>query len=47
MNIFKIIFLCLSALIFMQLYFLCTLIDLIIRPFISNNKNHESVISNK
>lgn len=39
MNIFKITFLCLSALIFMQLYFLYTLIDLIIRPFISNENN--------
>ena len=39
MNIFKIIFLSLSALIFMQLYFLCALIDLIIRPFISNENN--------
>jgi len=36
MNIFKIIFLSLSALIFMQLYFLCSFIGLIIEPFILN-----------
>lgn len=47
MNIFKIIFLCLSALIITQCYFLCSFIGLIIEPFISNDKNHESVISNK
>ena len=39
MNIFKIIFLSLSALIITQLYFFMFSQDLIIRPFISNENN--------